>query len=58
MSYFKTCPKCKANYDPGERHICEPDIKPSKDNSRALNTDEIGRQLRQLALKCRSAEIN
>lgn len=61
MSYFRTCPKCRANLDPGEKHICEPastEDKTLKEHRRVLNADEIGHQLRQLVLTCKSAEIN
>lgn len=59
MSHFRTCPKCRANYDPGERHICEPeitDVKVCANSARVLNTEEMCRQLRELALTCRGAE--
>ena len=36
MSYYRTCPGCRANLDPGE--ICE-DCREKEQSARAANTD-------------------
>lgn len=46
MSYFKTCPRCGAHLDPGERCSCRNEAERNQERKEQKQNEEIHRKTR------------